>query len=149
MEEKMCSDANEHALNRRNFMTIAATGAASAAALGSMVQATRAETADPAKADQIIQDWPETAKKSAQAMIEKYGPPSEATPSMLLWQKNGPWKRTTVNKEEVDHDFPMPHKDVMEQFVNYKVPPEKFDDERIAHAILANERQCVRDPKSN
>jgi hypothetical protein len=47
---------------------------------------------------------------------------------MLLWHKNGPWKRTIVNKEEVDHDFPMPHKDVMEQFVNYKVPPEKFDE---------------------
>jgi hypothetical protein len=126
MEELMCS--KEHAGTRRKFLTVAATGAASVAALGSMVVATRAETTDPSKADQIIQDWPETAKKSAQAMIEKYGPPSEATQSMLLWQKNGPWKRTIVNKEEVDHDFPMPHKDVMEQFVNYKVPPEKFDE---------------------
>jgi hypothetical protein len=30
--------------------------------------------------------------------------------------------------EEVPHDFPMPHKDVLEQSVEYRVPPEKFDE---------------------
>jgi hypothetical protein len=39
-----------------------------------------------------------------------------------------PWKRTIVSKEEVPHDFPMPHKDLLEQFVEYRVPPEKFDE---------------------
>jgi hypothetical protein len=31
-----------------------------------------------------------------------------------------------VQKEEIDHKFPMPHKDVMEQSIDYKVPPEKL-----------------------
>lgn len=31
-------------------------------------------------------------------------------------------------KEEIEHNFPMPHKDVMEQVIDYKAPPEKFDE---------------------
>jgi hypothetical protein len=61
-------------------------------------------------------------------MIKKYGEPDGVTDSLLIWHNNGPWKRTIVTKEETDHDFPMPHKDVLEQFINYKVPPEKFDE---------------------
>ena len=68
---------------------------------------------------------------AAKAMIEKYGAPAEATPSLLIWYKNGPWKRTVVYKEEIDHDFPMPHKDVLEQVIDYEVPPDYFDD--LAH----------------
>lgn len=61
-------------------------------------------------------------------MVEKYGEPAESTPTMLVWNNTGPFKRTVVYKEEVDHDFPMPHKDVLEQFVNYQVPADKFDE---------------------
>ena len=46
----------------------------------------------------------------------------------LVWQGNGPWKRTVVTKEETTHAFPLPHKDVLEQVINYRVPPDKFDD---------------------
>ncbi len=28
----------------------------------------------------------------------------------------------------VPHDFPMPHPDLLEQFVDYQVPPDKFDE---------------------
>jgi hypothetical protein len=58
-------------------------------------------------------------------------PLTEATKSLLIWRDNGPWKRTIVYREEVDHDFPMPHKDVLEQVINYEVPPDKFDE--LAH----------------
>jgi hypothetical protein len=47
---------------------------------------------------------------------------------MLVWRGNGPWKKTVVSKEEVEHRFPAPHKDVLEQFVDYKVPADKFDE---------------------
>jgi hypothetical protein len=77
---------------------------------------------------QIVESWPKTAKHTATKMIEKYGPPNEATPTQLTWFNNGPWKRTVVQKEEIDHKFPMPHKDVMEQVVDFKVPPEKFSE---------------------
>ncbi len=75
-----------------------------------------------------VNDWPETAQKAAKAMIEKYGQPAESTPSMLMWHNTGPFTHTVVYKEEVQHDFPMPHKDVLEQFINYKVPADKFDE---------------------
>jgi hypothetical protein len=75
-----------------------------------------------------VSDWPETAKKAANAMMEKYGQPNEHTVHMLVWLNTGPFDRTIVFKEEVQHDFPMPHKDVLEQFVNYQVPADKFDE---------------------
>lgn len=79
-------------------------------------------------ATQMVAEWPETARTAANAMIDKYGQPDEATPTRLVWHDNGPWKRTIVYREEVDHHFPMPHKDVLEQFINYDVPPEMFDE---------------------
>lgn len=61
-------------------------------------------------------------------MIEKYGQPDEATASMLIWENNDPWLRTIVYKQEIDHHFPMSHKDVLEQFIPYGVAPEMFDE---------------------
>jgi hypothetical protein len=79
-------------------------------------------------AQSTVQTWPAESKKAAQKMIQKYGQPDEVTASQLTWLGNGPWKRTIVYKEEVDHRFPAPHKDVLEQFVDYKVPADKFDE---------------------
>ncbi len=78
--------------------------------------------------NQLIASWPEDSKKAAMDMTKKYGPPQEATATMLKWENNGPWKRTVIYSTPVQHDFPMPHKDVMQQFIDYKVPPEKFDE---------------------
>ena len=61
-------------------------------------------------------------------MIAKYGQPNEVTPTMLMWHGNGPWKHTMVFKQEVKHDFPGPHIDVLQQVINYKVPLDKYDD---------------------
>ncbi len=51
----------------------------------------------------------------------------EATPSRLIWSETGPWKRTIVYRDEVPHNFPKPHTDLLEQFVDYRVPPDKAD----------------------
>jgi hypothetical protein len=79
-------------------------------------------------AKKMIQDWPDTAKKSAEAMLDKYGEPDEHTKSMLIWENTGPFTHTIVYKEEIQHDFPMPHKDVLEQIVHYDVPVDKYDE---------------------
>jgi hypothetical protein len=76
----------------------------------------------------VIQSWPKEAKKSAEMMIQKYGTPDEITAMRLVWHDNGPWKRTIVTKEETDHAFPMPHKDVLEQVIDYRVPTDKVDE---------------------
>src|SRR5690606_6331788 len=57
--------------------------------------------------------------------LQKYGEPDAVTSDMLVWENNGPWLRTIVHKKEVQHNFPVPHKDVLQQFVNHKVPEDK------------------------
>jgi hypothetical protein len=79
-------------------------------------------------ADAIVNGWPATPKKVAMEMIGKYGQPNEATPSMLVWHRNGPWKRTVLTREETPHEFPMAHTDLLEQVVDYQVPPAAFDE---------------------
>lgn len=77
---------------------------------------------------EIIEDWPNKSRKAAEDMIEKYGQPEEYTSSLLIWRDNGPWKKTVVYDKEVDHNFPIPHKDVLEQFIKLDVPADYFDD---------------------
>ena len=78
--------------------------------------------------DQRIEDWPKASKNAAKMMVEKYGQPSDMTSDMLIWKNNGPWKRTVLYREEVQHNFPVKHTDVLEQFIDYKVPITKFND---------------------
>ncbi len=75
-----------------------------------------------------ISDWPSAPRNIAEEMIEQYGPPNEATPVRLLWHYNGPWKRTEVTRDEIVHDFPTSHTDFITQWVDYRVPPERFAD---------------------
>ncbi|MGQ0752110.1 MAG: hypothetical protein ACT4PS_16380 [Betaproteobacteria bacterium] len=76
---------------------------------------------------QIIQSWKDTPKHAAKQMIDKYGVPNEATPTRLVWFNNGSWKRTVLHNVEIDHKFPMPHKDALEQVINYDVPADKVE----------------------
>ena len=72
--------------------------------------------------------WPERPRAAAQEIVKKYGPPDEFTASKLMWKKRGQWKRISVSREEVQHDWPGPHTDIVEQFIDMRVPPDKFDD---------------------
>lgn len=72
--------------------------------------------------------WPEASVKAASKIISKFGEPQEATASLLIWRNVAPFKRITVFKNEVDHKFPMLHKDVIEHVVDYKVPADKLDE---------------------
>ena len=72
--------------------------------------------------------WPATSVAAAGKMIEKYGNPSESTSGMLIWRNIAPYKRITVTREEVNHKFPILHKDVIQHVVEYKVPVEKAAD---------------------
>lgn len=74
----------------------------------------------------IIETWPDPPKRVAEQMLEKYGPPNEATPTKLFWYRNGPWKRTELTSDVVAHNFPAPHTDFLTQVIDYRVPPGKF-----------------------
>ena len=84
--------------------------------------------ANAQQAKDHVEHWPETAKKAAMAMMNKYGEPHQQTEGMLIWKDTGPFTHIIVYKEEIQHNFPMPHKDVLEQVINYDVPAEKFSD---------------------
>lgn len=79
-------------------------------------------------ANKIIDSWPQPAQKAAQDMMRQYGQPDGITDTMLVWHDNGPWVRTIVHRDEVRHNFPLPHGDVLEQFIRYEVPVDKIDD---------------------
>jgi hypothetical protein len=78
------------------------------------------------KASRIIQDWPEESKEAAQLVIDQYGEPDEATESQLTWDHPGPWKRIVATKAFYRHEFPIPHTDSVESFIDYRIPVEKF-----------------------
>jgi hypothetical protein len=77
-------------------------------------------------ADESLASWPIETRALVTALTTKYGKPAETSASRLIWNGNGPWKRTVLYREEVQHNFPMRHKAVLEQTVNYKVPLPKY-----------------------
>ena len=77
---------------------------------------------DKATTEQHLKGWKPKPREVAQMMIAKYGQPSEATDQRLIWLNNGPWKFTEVVDEEIPHDFPMPHTDIVFQAIDYRVP---------------------------
>jgi hypothetical protein len=73
-----------------------------------------------------MHNWSDASKKAVNAMKQMYGEPNETTSNMMVWNNVGSWKRTVVYAKEFKHDFPLPHTDVLEQTIDYKVPVGKF-----------------------
>lgn len=73
----------------------------------------------------LTQGWPEESREAAQLVVKKYGPPDEASESMLMWTKPGPWARIVAYRDFSNHNFPAPHIDAVESFLSMHVPPEK------------------------
>src|SRR2546430_12229 len=78
--------------------------------------------------DDVLANWPAHPRDAANKLIAKYGLPDEIAASKLIWFNNGPWKRTIVFRNEVPHNFPKTHTDFVQQFIDYRVPPDRFDD---------------------
>ena len=72
----------------------------------------------------LMDGWPEEAREAAQLVIDKYGDPDEVTDSVLIWNKCGPWKRMVAYRDVDSHNFPAPHHDSVESFLQHAVPPE-------------------------
>lgn len=81
-----------------------------------------------ADVERLVEDWPDAPKKGALEMLERYGPPNEATPTKLFWYGNSPWKRTVITSDILVHNFPAPHSDFLTQWIDYRVPVERFAD---------------------
>src|SRR3954468_11011454 len=80
------------------------------------------------RASDIMSSWPEEAREAADLVIKAYGEPHEATDSELIWRGVGPWKRIVAQKAFWKHDFPAPHTDSVESFIDYRVPLDRVAD---------------------
>jgi hypothetical protein len=69
--------------------------------------------------------WPQRTQRLGAQLVTKYGPPKDVSERQVTWYENGPWKRTTLYKEEITHNFANVHQDVLEQTINYRVPLDK------------------------
>lgn len=69
--------------------------------------------------ESTIAGWPQAPQLAARRMMEKYGVPDQATGRKLVWNDNGPWKRTVIKRDS--------GADVLEQAVDYRVPNDRYD----------------------
>jgi len=97
------------------------------ASLTACTSTNRMSSVSATEAKRMISGWPAKTQEVATTTMAKYGAPNEVTGTMLVWNNNGPWKKTIIHKEPVQHNFPMAHLDLLEQFVDYSVPADKYD----------------------
>lgn len=75
---------------------------------------------------EIISSRPVESRKAVQLVLDVYGEPHEATASLLIWYRVGPWKRVVAYRTFFEHAFPAPHYDSVQSVIDYRVPPDKF-----------------------
>lgn len=77
---------------------------------------------------EVVSRWPEASRRAAEEMINKYGAPDHMTRGLMVWEKAGDWEEIIVRREPIEHNFPVPHMDALEQTAAYEVPEDKFND---------------------
>jgi len=88
----------------------------------------------------VASRWPGASRKAAEEMLNKYGAPDGITRGYLIWEKTGDWEEIIVRREPIEHNFPAPHMDTLEQAAAYEVPEDKFDDLAIFDGSVIAER---------
>jgi hypothetical protein len=117
-----------------------ATSATPPAQMGSAVTEVASTKLTQQNLQKHTASWPEASKQAMRLMVDKYGQPDETTATQLVWHEAKPWKRVIVHAHEVQHNFPRPHFDVLEQVISYRVPVNKFDDLAAFDGSLSTDR---------
>ncbi|MGI8923889.1 MAG: hypothetical protein ACR2HJ_07615 [Fimbriimonadales bacterium] len=81
-----------------------------------------------AQVQRMTSAWPKASRDAIAFMTTKYGAPASVSADMVVWGRTGPWKRTIVYRTEYPHNFPGPHTDVMQQWVDYRAPWSSYDE---------------------
>ena len=120
---------------RRTFckLTLAGVTAAGAGAFlrssPALAQRAMEEKVTPQAIETIVTGWPDKQREVAKHIIEKYGLPNGGTTTnRLIWLEHGPWKYSIICREEIPHNFPLKHMDILEQAIDYRVPPDKCNE---------------------
>lgn len=75
----------------------------------------------------LIENWPASARKNAEAMILEYGQPDHTEEASLVWYNNGPWKETVAYRETVfDGEDDAKPVGILRQTITYRVPEGRF-----------------------
>ncbi|MFZ5481362.1 MAG: hypothetical protein ACOZNI_31670 [Myxococcota bacterium] len=83
---------------------------------------------DKSEVAQVIKGWNEESRNVAQTLLDKYGAPDGVTKDMVVWMGDGRWYKTVVTNDPIEHNFPTPHKNVVTQYIPYRMPVDKIDD---------------------
>lgn len=78
----------------------------------------------------IIRLWPDLSRKTARALIGKYGPPDAYGPNALAWRRNGPWDKTVVYGRSTRYARVDKEREILRQIIAYRVPDDKLEDLR-------------------
>jgi len=84
--------------------------------------------ADMGARSAVIAGYPAKQRETVTMMTDKYGQPDVVSEQMIAWFNKGPFVKTIIMRQEVAHNFPMPHVDYLTQTVRHRVPTDKFDD---------------------
>src|SRR3569832_91432 len=79
-------------------------------------------------ASAAVSTWPTSTRKTAQAMIEKYGQPDSVTDRMLVWNDKDPWLKVVVYRDAINQGSFLTRDSFLENAVAYKVPLDKVAD---------------------
>ena len=101
-------------------------GCASSAGMGSTPANTSASASR--NVGEAVASWPAKQRETIMMMTQKYGAPSVIGERLVVWYNTGPFVMTSVARDEVQHNFPMPHPDYLAQTVKYKMPGDKLDE---------------------
>ncbi len=76
----------------------------------------------------MVASWPAKQRETVAVLTARYGEPTVMGDRMLAWYGTGPFVMTAVVRDEVPHNFPMPHPDYLTQTVKHSVPADKLAD---------------------
>ena len=76
----------------------------------------------------LTKGWPKDSRTQVKEILGKYGAPDEAGERLLVWYKTGPWLYTIVYRDPIQHNWPAPHVDILEQAVQHDVAPDRYGD---------------------
>ena len=77
-------------------------------------------------AQDVVDNWSNVSAMAARRLIEEYGVPDEVHANRLVWNQNGPWKRTVVREVKPPYTEPG-DLGVVEQTINYSMTPGQAD----------------------
>jgi hypothetical protein len=74
--------------------------------------------------ERIIEGWPAPQRNVARQMLDKYGPPNEATPNPAVLAPQPPLEADRADQRRGGAPLAAPHIDFLTQYIDYRVPPE-------------------------